>query len=678
MDWSALGFGPKYQCPKNFAVQVSPGNGETRTGIYRSFRTQEFVMTYDPALKTAFDLLTSSVAKYPKNRLHGKIVGNSFEFRTYEEVFEDVKAFGSGLKAIGAMVPDTTKEMQILGLMGRNHGDWMIAEYACFGFGGTTVPFYDSLSSETLKHLIDNCGLSTVVCDVNSAQKLLEAKQLGATTLTTLIVYGVDTDEQIQALKKAADTGKVRLIPYAEVLETGRKKIVPFEPPTANTVFSFVFTSGSTGKFPKAALLTHSAALANVSSILYEYDNTVGFELKRGAEYHLSYLPCAHAMERTCTQLVMAIGGAVGYSSGVREKVLDEIAKFRPTMFVCVPRILNRLHDKIMSTALSSGWLKASIFTAALEAKKRGVAEGYLKHPVYDALVFDAVKKKLGLDRVTRINTGSAPISAEVLGFYRAVFGVPVCEGYGATEMTCIACGTHGYHMKSGHVGGPAVIAEIRLIAIPSMPHYKITDTKHGDLDVRGRGEICVRGPCIMREYYRNPEATKSAIDADGFYMSGDVGALLPDGTLKIIDRKNNIFKLSNGEYVSPETIENKMVRTSLISQAYVHGDPLHARLVAIVVVDPDTALPYAKAHGLPENVKDLCANADFYKAVMKDIETTCKNEGLRGFEVPFKVYLEFEPFTEKNVLTATLKLQRTLAFAKYGEVLNKLLGDEK
>ena len=181
-----------------------------------------------------------------------------------------------------------------------------------------------------------------------------------------------------------------------------------------------------------------------------------------------------------------------------------------------------------------------------------------------------------------------------------------------------------------------------------------------------------------MREYYRNPEATKAAIDAEGFYMTGDVGAILPDGTFKIIDRKNNIFKLSNGEYVSPETIENKMVRASLVSQAYVHGDTLHARLVAIVVVDPDTAIPYATAHNLPTDLKELCANATFQAAVQKEVETTCKNEGLRGYEVPYKSYLEPEPFTDKNVLTATLKLQRTLALAKYKDILTQLLGDEK
>jgi len=181
-----------------------------------------------------------------------------------------------------------------------------------------------------------------------------------------------------------------------------------------------------------------------------------------------------------------------------------------------------------------------------------------------------------------------------------------------------------------------------------------------------------------MREYYRNPEATKAAIDEDGFYHSGDVGALLPDGTFKIIDRKNNIFKLSNGEYVSPETIENKIIRAPLAMQAYVHGDPLHARLVGVIVPDPDTAIPWATARGLPTDLKELCAKKEFHDALLQEIEVTGKKEGLRGYEIPWKIHLEPEPFTDKNVLTATLKLQRTQAFNKYQDILAELLGNEK
>jgi len=404
-----------------FSQEVAPGDGETKSATFRSYRTVDFIGQYDPAVKTVFDILAHSAKNYPMHALHGKRVGDTFEWKTYEEVFEEVRAFGSGLLAMEAMVPDVTGEMKLLGLMGRNHSHWTIAEYACLGWSGTTVPFYDSLSAETLYYLIDNCGLATVACDEPSAKKLIEAKKMGAATLKTLIVYATGK-EALDALVKLGAEANVKVVDFDEVKQKGAEKLMLFDPPSPSTIYSFVFTSGSTGKFPKAALITHAAAVANVSTIIYEFNDTPNFELKRGEEVHLSYLPCGHAMERCCDQLIMALGGRIGYSDGIREKVMEEIALLRPTMFVTVPRILNRLHDKIMSTALSAGGLKTAIFTAALEAKKKGVDQGYLCHPVYDPLVFNPIKKKLGLDRCTRVITGSAPISAEVLMFFRAVF----------------------------------------------------------------------------------------------------------------------------------------------------------------------------------------------------------------------------------------------------------------
>ena len=370
-----------------------------------------------------FDILCNSVKKYQHKSFHGRRVGNAYEWKTYEQVFDDVRAFGSGLIALGALVPDVTNEMKLLGLMGRNHSDWMIAEYACFGFSGTTVPFYDTLSSETLCHLINNCGLSTVVCDEPSARRLIQAKAAGAESLKLLIVYGTDSKDQVDAIATLGKEQSIQVMDFTDVLALGSKKLLLFNPPKSDDIISFVFTSGSTGKFPKAALIRHSSSVSNVTAVIYEYDNTPNFGFKRGEEYYLSYLPCAHAMERLSSQLIMSVGGAIAYSQGIRKRVMEEIALLRPTLFICVPRILNRLHDKIVSTALVAGWPKANIFSAALEKKKEGVAQGYLKHPFYDAVVFEPIKKKIGLDRCTRIITGSAPISAEVLGFYRAVFG---------------------------------------------------------------------------------------------------------------------------------------------------------------------------------------------------------------------------------------------------------------
>jgi long-chain acyl-CoA synthetase len=416
----------QYPCPANFSIEVSPGDGETKSGTYRTHRSKEFItqITNLPEAKTAFDILAQAVKKYAKNNFHGLPLGDAkYQWKTYEQVFSEVQAFGSGLMALNALSLDATKEMKVMGLVGRNHPSWMVAEYGCLGFSGSTVPFYDSLSPETLQHLINDIGLTSVVCDEPSAKKLLEAKRLGIDSLNLLIVYGYKLKDAVEAIAKEGKDVNVQVLTFEEVVAKGKQNVLPFQPPGPDTIFSFVFTSGSTGKFPKAALLKHSCAVANVASILFEYDCTPNFSLTPGKEVHLSFLPCAHAMERTSGQTMMASGSAIAYSQGIREKVMEEVASVRPTLFVCVPRILNRLHDKILSGAQKAGGIKTTLFMNALEKKKQGVAHGYLKHPFYDGLVFNPLKKKLGLDRCHRILTGSAPIAGEVLDFLRAVFG---------------------------------------------------------------------------------------------------------------------------------------------------------------------------------------------------------------------------------------------------------------
>jgi long-chain acyl-CoA synthetase len=231
------------------------------------------------------------------------------------------------------------------------------------------------------------------------------------------------------------------------------------------------------------------------------------------------------------------------------------------------------------------------------------------------------------------------------------------------------------------------------LVSVPTM-NYLVTDTIHGNQPVIGRGEVCVRGTSIMTEYYRAADATKDALDADGFYHSGDVGVMLPNGTLKIVDRVRNIFKLSIGECafrpnvfasgidaapgldVAMEKVENQICRAPLVAQAFVHGDSLHAYLVAVVVPDGDTSLPWAKERGIEaDSLAALCSNAAFKDAVLKQISMVGRDNGLLGFEIPQKIHLEPVPFGPENILTPTFKMQRSVAKAVYAKVLAEMLG---
>lgn len=268
----------------------------------------------------------------------------------------------------------------------------------------------------------------------------------------------------------------------------------------------------------------------------------------------------------------------------------------------------------------------------------------------------------------------------------------PVTEGYGQTEVTCVCSATVDADFTSGHVGTPSSCAEIKLVNVPEMG-YLVTDTSHGKdeskIECKGRGEICVRGPCTLARYYRNPEKTKETLDADGFVHTGDIGLWLPQGRLKIIDRKKNIFKLAQGEYVAPEKIEGILCKHELIAQAFAHGDSLQSKVVAIVYPDPENLIPWAVGQSLvgPDTALDdkaalekIVKEEATKKHLLEVITAECKAAKCLSFEIPKAVYVTAEEFSaDNNLLTDTFKFKRNVGrevFADEIKALYEELGD--
>ncbi|KAF5826297.1 hypothetical protein DUNSADRAFT_3709 [Dunaliella salina] len=273
-----------------------------------------------------------------------------------------------------------------------------------------------------------------------------------------------------------------------------------------------------------------------------------------------------------------------------------------------------------MAQVRSSSPLARALFERAYAHKKACMLQG---DPVggrwgrfYDALVFSKIKARLG-GEVKTMTSGSAPISDEVMFFLRICFGATVMEGYGLSESTSGIVISHPEDYTAGHVGAPMPSAEIKLIDIPEMNYYN-TDQPYP------RGEVCARGPTIFQGYYKDPQQTAEVLDKDGWLHTGDVGMWLPGGRLKIIDRKKNIFKLSQGEYIAPEKIENIYLRSPMVAQAFVYGDSLRPQLVAIVVPDPEVLLPWAQERGLGTNLRALCGNPHVKEAVFKSMQVWC------------------------------------------------------
>lgn len=295
--------------------------------------------------------------------------------------------------------------------------------------------------------------------------------------------------------------------------------------------------------------------------------------------------------------------------------------------------------------------------------------------------MFAPLKAKVGLGQVRIVVTGSAPIASHVMIFLRCVFGVPVLEGYGQTESsTCISF-TDPDDFTSGHVGPPLACNEVRLVDVPEMSYLTSdnvhgADAKSGNKGVKclGRGEICFRGPNVFSGYYDMPEKTSETIDEEGWCHTGDIGVWLLDGNLKIVDRKKNIFKLSQGEYVAAEKIENIVGRSSFVAMSFVYGDSLQSKLVAIVVPDQEYLESWAKNNGFKGSFAELCKNSEIIQVILDDMTKQGKTAKLKGFEFPKAIYVESEPFSPENgLLTPTFKLKRPVAKKNYRENIDIL-----
>lgn len=321
--------------------------------------------------------------------------------------------------------------------------------------------------------------------------------------------------------------------------------------------------------------------------------------------------------------------------------------------------------------------MKKKIFDAAMAAKTEGLKQGRLKHPLYDRLIFNKIKRGLGLDHVRFMVSGSAPLSDNVMTFYRCLLGVGVVEGYGQTEGTAGATISHPDDISTtGHVGGPTGATEICLFDVPEMG-YLHTDREHRGTPCEGRGEICIRGPNVFKGYYKDPEKTRETIDEEGWLHSGDIGLWRTDGTLQIIDRKKNIFKLAQGEYVAPEKIENILNLCPLIAQSFVYGDSKESFLVAIIVLDEEATQAWAKQNDpslVSATLDDICKSQALNQALMAMIKSISRDHSLHGFEIVRAIFLESTPFTvEKDLMTPTFKLKRNKVRDLYEKEIQNL-----
>uniref|UniRef100_A0A8C5RSV9 Long-chain-fatty-acid--CoA ligase n=1 Tax=Laticauda laticaudata TaxID=8630 RepID=A0A8C5RSV9_LATLA len=500
-----------------------------------------------------------------------------YQWLSYKEVAERAEALGSGLLQKGCK----SSPNQFIGVFAQNRPEWIISELACYTYSMVVVPLYDTLGPGSIRYIINTADISIVVCDKpEKARVLLEHVERKQTSgLKSIILM----DPFEKDLKERGQRCGVQIQAMLEV------EVRFFSSPPHPEDLSIVcFTSGTTGN-PKGAMLTHGNVVADFSGFLKVTEVNTLFILKPD---RINFFPFP-----SLQSVVYCHGGRIGFFQGDIRLLSDDMKALRPTIFPVVPRLLNRMYDKIFSQADTP--VKRWLLEFAANRKKAEVQSGIVRNDsVWDILFFNKIQASLG-GCVRMIVTGAAPASPTVLGFLRAALGCQVYEGYGQTECTAGCTFTTPGDWTSGHVGAPLPCNFIKLVDVEELNYFSS----------KGEGEICVKGPNVFKGYLKDKERTAEALDKDGWLHTGDIGKWLSNGTLKIIDRKKHIFKLAQGEYIAPEKIENIYIRSEPVSQIYVHGDSLQAFLVGIVVPDAEVMPGWAKKRGFHGTFTDLCSN---------------------------------------------------------------------
>ncbi|NWZ10505.1 ACSL5 ligase, partial [Agelaius phoeniceus] len=561
-----------------------------------------------------------------------------YQWLTYKQVSDRTKYLGSGLLQKGCQ-PSSS---QYIGIFAQNRPEWIISEYACYTYSMVAVPLYDTLGPEAIVYIVNKADISVVICDTPAkAEVLLKNCEDKKTPCLKIIVLMDLFDKELK--DRGAKVG-IEILSLQEVEELGKNNIREPVPPRPEDLSVVCFTSGTTGN-PKGAMLTHQNVVSNAAAFLRCTENTIECT---SSDVVISYLPLAHMFERVVQTVVYSCGAKVGFFQGDIKLLTDDMKTLKPTLFPVVPRLLNRVYDKIQSganTPLKNFLLKFAVFMKTAEIK-----QGIIRNDsIWDKLIFKKVQETMG-GRVRIMVTGAAPISPSVLTFLRAALGCQIFEAYGQTECSAGSTFSMPGDWTTGHVGAPLACNIIKLDDVEEMSYFSSNN----------EGEVCIKGPNVFKGYLKDPEKTAEAIDKDGWLHTGDIGKWLPNGTLKIIDRKKNIFKLAQGEYIAPEKIENVYIRSAPVAQVFVHGESLRSFLIGIVVPDAEMLPEFAAKLGVKGSFEELCKNPAVKKAILDDMIQLGREAGLKSFEQVKDLYIHTELFSVENgLLTPTLKAKR-------------------
>lgn len=659
-----------------YSVPVTqPKQGET--AVYRNIDHKDALVSKPRSgVTTMQEIFTHRFKNSPKDNFLGQRPRKAdnkneleeyFEWETWSQVEELSKALGSGITHM-KLIPNRKQfrdyDLKFIAIYGKNSREWILTDIACTIFGITSIPIYDTLGEEATDYMFNQTELTTCFLTCSHVAGILKRMAANAVPHLTNIVVMDEWNLTTELTDSVKSNPKITLIKFSDIISKGRENMIALPVVKPNDVYIFSYTSGTTG-LPKGAMISHKNMIAGLGGmeLAVEVNNPV----------HLSYLPLAHVFERVMLSWTVIKGGTYGVFNGDVLKLKDDLAILKPTIFPSVPRLYNKFYDKIQAGLRETTGCKSTIAAKAIKTKlENEQATGTYTHCLYDKLVFKKMKAVLG-GNVQYMVTASAPISPDVKQFLKVAFSCPFAEGYGQTEGIGGSFVTQPRDNVLGIVGGPLPHNEFKLIDVPEMKYLSTDKDENGLLSPRG--EVLVRGDNVISCYYKNEQQTSELVDKDGWLHSGDIGQILPEtGALKIIDRRKNIFKLSQGEYVAPDKLEQVYKTTRGVADIFVYGDSFKSVLIAIVNVDPDEIKKLCGENNWNcPDLKSFCSNESVTKWYLDMLSASQKSAGLKGFERISKVFLDPVNFGENGLVTTTFKLKRHDAKIHYQSKIDQM-----
>mmetsp|Transcript_2052 Transcript_2052/g.3696 ORF Transcript_2052/g.3696 Transcript_2052/m.3696 type:complete len:701 (-) Transcript_2052:253-2355(-) len=580
-----------------------------------------------------------------------------------------------------ALINSGLKKGDFVGIYSRNNPSWMVASYGAASQGIVTVPIYDSFGPDIAEYIINHSEIKLIFAEAKNMDVLMSIWPKCPTLKQIVLINMFQIDEPLMEEHSLVKEGKI--ISFTKFLEKGTEDLDKVDKSVnAEDLFVVMYTSGTTG-MPKGVMLKHKAFLESVGGALIFFEHH-GTKLLY-SDVAFSYLPLAHIFAQQCDSVMYAIGATVCFSQGDIKNVLDDMMAAKPTLFIGVPRVFARFQQRIQDSINSSGFLKKLIFGLAWNRQIGNVENLRDNAGLWDGLVFSKVRERL-LPRVRLVVSGSAPLSPSTNDFLKVMLNCPVVQGFGMSETTGGAI-CSALRSKSGTCGGPLPNVEVKLVDVPEM-NYRATNDPP-------QGELWIRGGMISHGYYKNEQASAESHMGDGWLATGDIAqfndddSVSPDGgSISIIDRKKNLFKLSQGEYVSPETLEQEYAKAALVAQVWVYGNPSEDCLVAIIVPDMVEAKRWAESKGQKDIAKDLKAVSelpDFKKDVLSQLLEIQKSNKFKGYEVIKDCSFETQVnelgqgFTvENDLLTPSFKVKRPQMKKKYEAQIKDMYEKQK